>query len=139
MTNITRVTAIAFAAMAVMAATAAAAPAPAHAHTLTRASAADVAVAPRTGTFRAILRAKDGSVVPALITIEKIDGGLGILVVTDAPTALDIVSITDDEVVARMRTSTGYARVTLKVTDDAVSGQVVEGKRVWSVDGKRTS
>lgn len=134
MTTMTRITGIVFAAVAALATTAAAAPARANGHAIEA-----TAPAPQTGTFRATFRGSDGSVLPALITIERLDGSLGVLVVMDSPTALEIVSASDTELVGKMRTTTGYALVTLKLTPDAVSGTVTEGKKIWSVDGKRTS
>lgn len=135
MTRMTRVTGIAIAAVAAMATTAAAAPV----RTGVPGIECTAAAAPQTGTFRAVLRGTDGSVMPALITIERLDGCLGVLVVMDSPTALEIVSVSDNELIGKMRTTTGYAQVTLKLTADAVSGTVVEGKKIWAVDGKRSS
>ena len=134
MIRMTRVTGIVFAAVAALATTAAAAPARANGHAVEA-----TAPAPQTGTYRATFRGTDGSVLPALITIERLDGTVGVLVVMESPTALDIVSISDTDLVAKMRTTTGYALVSLKITPDAVSGTVTEGKKIWAVDGKRTS
>lgn len=134
MIRMTRVTGIVFAAVAALASTAAAAPARANGHAVEA-----TASAPQTGTYRATFRGTDGSVLPALITIERLDGTVGVLVVMESPTALDIVSISDTDLVAKMRTTTGYALVSLKITPDAVSGTVTEGKKIWAVDGKRTS
>jgi len=134
MISMTRVTGIVFTAIATMATTAAATPFRANGHAV-----ATTVGAPQTGTYRATFRGNDGSVLPALITIERLDGSLGVLVVMESPTALEIVSLSDSGLVAKMRTTTGYALVTLKLTPDAVSGTVTEGKKTWAVDGKRTS
>lgn len=102
-------------------------------------STAPLSGAPATGTYRATFRGNDGGIIPAVIALENLGGRLSVLVVTDAPTALQVLSVSESQVEAKMSTSTGIATVKLEFSGDGMRGTIVEGKHVWVVDGRRSS
>jgi len=96
----------------------------------------------RTGVFRLVTtNKKSNDPSTAVLMLENIEGCLEVTFITDGngPAIIDGVSVTDDTLKGSLHLSTGKATVSLKFSDRDVAGSIVEGKRQWSVEGRRTS
>ena len=96
----------------------------------------------RTGTFRLLAMSKRGNEPnTAILMLENIQGCLEVTFVTDGngPSIIDHVSISGDTMRGSLRLSTGTATVSFKFSDKDVAGSIVEGRREWTLEGRRTS
>ena len=117
-------------------------PAPARSVPVDSGSAPACITPTRTGVFRIVtLNKKTNDPTTAVLMLENIQGCLEVTFVTEGngPAVIDGVSITDDTLKGSLHLSTGKAAVSLKFTDKDVTGSIVEGRRQWSVEGRRTS
>jgi hypothetical protein len=96
----------------------------------------------RTGTFRVIAMSKKGNEPnTAILMLENIQGCLEVTFVTEGngPAIIDHVSVSGDTMKGSLRLNTGTAAVSFKFSDKDVSGSIVEGRREWTLEGRRTS
>jgi hypothetical protein len=96
----------------------------------------------RTGTFRLLAMSKKGNEPnTAILMLENIQGCLEVTFVTEGngPAIIDHVSISGDTLKGSLRLSTGTAAVSFKFSDKDVAGSIVEGRREWTLEGRRTS
>jgi len=96
----------------------------------------------RTGTFRLLAMSKKGNEPnTAILMLENIQGCLEVTFVTEGngPAIIDHVSITGDTLKGSLRLTTGTAAVSFKFSDKDVAGSIVEGRREWTLEGRRTS
>ena len=96
----------------------------------------------RTGTFRLLAQnTKSNEPNTALLLLENIQGCLEVTFMagSNGPAIIDGVSVSGDTLSGTMHTSTGTARVSLKFSDKDVAGSIVEGRREWKLEGRRTS
>ena len=94
----------------------------------------------RTGTYRVLLRRERAEPIPGQLVLERAAGCLSGLFVTEQSSApLDSLVISETELSGVMLTQSGAAKISLKFTPTGVTGTVAQGKKVWSVEGERTS
>ena len=96
----------------------------------------------RTGTFRLLaLSAKGNEPSTAILMLENIEGCLEVTFVSGStgPAIIEGVSVSGDTLSGSLRLSTGKAKVSFKFSDKTVDGSIVEGRRVWKLEGRRTS
>ena len=96
----------------------------------------------RTGTFRLLAISKKGNEPnTAILMLENIQGCLEVTFVTDGngPAIIDHLSVAGDTMKGSLRLSTGTAAVSFKFSDKEVAGSIVEGRREWTLEGRRTS
>jgi len=96
----------------------------------------------QTGIFRITATNKDSTDAKVgMILLERVDNCLEASIITESggPALIDDLMIDHDVITGRVRVASGVARVTLKVSDKEVSGSIVDGKREWSVNGRRTT
>ena len=96
----------------------------------------------RTGTFRLLAMSKKGNEPnTAILMLENIQGCLEVTFVTEGngPAIIDHVSVSGDTLKGSLRLSTGTAAVSFKFSDKDVAGSIVEGRREWTLEGRRTS
>ena len=77
----------------------------------------------------------------AILMLENIQGCLEVTFVTEGngPAIIDHVSLTGDTLKGSLRLTTGTAAVSFKFSDRDVAGSIVEGRREWTLEGRRTS
>lgn len=96
----------------------------------------------QTGIFRITATNKDSTDAKiGMILLERVDNCLEASIITESggPALIDDLKIDQDVITGRVRVANGVARVTLKVSEKAVSGSIVDGKREWLVNGRRTT
>jgi hypothetical protein len=96
----------------------------------------------RTGTFRLLALSKKGNEPnTAILMLENIQGCLEVTFVADGngPAIIDHVSVTGDTLEGSLRLSTGTAAVSFKFSDKEIAGSIVQGRREWRVEGRKTS
>ena len=96
----------------------------------------------RTGVFRLVtLNKKSNDPTTAVLMLENIQGCLEVTFITEGsgPAIIDGVSVSGDTLKGSLHMSTGKATVSLQFSDKDVTGSIVEGKRQWSIEGRRTS
>jgi len=96
----------------------------------------------RTGTFRLLAMSKRGNEPnAAILMLENIQGCLEVTFVTDGhgPAIIDHLTVSGDTIKGSLRLSTGTATVSFKFSDKDVAGSIVEGRREWTLEGRRTS
>jgi hypothetical protein len=96
----------------------------------------------RTGTFRMLaVNAKSNDPSTAILMLEDIQGCLEVTFVTqgNGPAIIDGVSVSGDTLKGSLHLSTGKAAVSFKFTEREVAGSIVEGRHVWTLEGRRTS
>jgi siroheme synthase (precorrin-2 oxidase/ferrochelatase) len=96
----------------------------------------------RTGTYRVLaVSTKGNEPRAAILLLENIQGCLEVTLVTDAsgPAVIDRVSVTENTLKGSLRLSTGTAQVSFQFSDKDVVGSIVEGRREWKLEGRRTS
>jgi hypothetical protein len=73
--------------------------------------------------------------------LENIQGCLEVTFVTDGhgPAIIDHLTVSGDTIKGSLRLSTGTATVSFKFSDKDVAGSIVEGRREWTLEGRRTS
>ena len=96
----------------------------------------------RTGVFRLLaVNKKNKEPSTAVLMLENIQGCLEVTFVTggNGPAIIDGVSVSGDTLKGSLHLSTGKAAVSLQFSDKEVAGSIVEGRREWTVEGRRTS
>ncbi|MGZ8376903.1 MAG: hypothetical protein ACXWZS_14165 [Gemmatirosa sp.] len=90
------------------------------------------------GVYRLTLAEKDGAMLDTRVLIEANGAQLvGMLLVDQHASGLTDVRIEDESLVARVVTAEGKGTLTLRTTDDGITGALKIGKRVWTVTGVR--
>lgn len=96
----------------------------------------------QTGIFRITALNKDSTDAKiGMVLLESVDNCLEASIITESggPALIDDVIVDHDVISGRVRVSGGIARVTIKITDGALDGSIVDGKREWKLSGRRTS
>lgn len=96
----------------------------------------------RTGVFRLLAVSKRGNEPnTAILMLENIQGCLEATLVTEGngPAVIDHISVSGDTLRGSLRLTTGTAQVSFKFSDKEVAGSIVEGRREWTLEGRRTS
>jgi hypothetical protein len=96
----------------------------------------------RTGTYRVLaLSTKGNEPRAAMLVLENIQGCLEVTFVTDGvgPAIIDRLSLTENTLKGSLQLSTGTAQVSFQFSDKEVAGSIVEGRREWKLEGRRTS
>ncbi len=96
----------------------------------------------QTGTFRFTALTKDSTNAKiGMIVLENIQGCLEATVLTDegGPAIIDHIEVAGDMLTGNIRVSNGTAKVTLKFTAAGITGSIVDGRKEWSLAGRRTS
>src|SRR3954470_19410571 len=96
----------------------------------------------QTGTYRFTALTKDSTHAKiGMIVLENIDGCLEATLLTDdgGPAIIDQLAMNADVLTGKLRVSTGTAKVTLRLTANGLTGSINEGRKEWSVAGRRTS
>ena len=57
----------------------------------------------------------------------------------NGPAIIDHVSVNGDVLKGSLRLSTGTATVSFKFSEKEVAGSIVEGRREWTLEGRKTS
>jgi hypothetical protein len=94
----------------------------------------------RTGSYRIEIKRSSEEPTSAILLLERAAGCQSALLVTQAGTAtLEIKSISENELVAVVKTGRKSGTMTLRFSDESVSGRVEIAKKSWDVSGLRTS
>ena len=65
-------------------------------------------------------------------------GAVAILTDDAGPAVIDNLELNDDVLTGNVRLESGSAKVTLRFAANAISGTIGEGKKQWSLAGRRT-
>ena len=95
----------------------------------------------KTGTYRIILTGDKVAPMEALLVLERLEGCLEATFIADGSPAsgMQLVSVTDGMITAKLRTQNGDATIRFKPSDAGVTGDVAQGRRTWKVEGKKTA
>jgi hypothetical protein len=96
----------------------------------------------QTGVFRITAMTKDSSNASVgLVLLESVNNCLEASIVADdaGPAIIEKVALNDGTLTGRVRMRTGIADVTLKISPTDISGSIAAGKKLWIVNGLRTT
>lgn len=96
----------------------------------------------QTGIYRITALNKDSTNAKiGMILLENVDNCLEASIITEdaGPALIDNLSLKGDVLTGQVRLPTGTAKVTIRFENKTIAGSIVEGKREWSLSGRRTS
>ncbi len=96
----------------------------------------------QTGIFRITALTKDSTTAKiGMVLLENVENCLEVSIVTDdaGPAVIDNLELNGDVLTGNVRLESGPAKVTLRFAPNVISGTIGEGKRAWSLSGRRTS
>jgi hypothetical protein len=96
----------------------------------------------QTGIYRITAVTKDSSIAKiGMVLMENVENCLEVSILTDdgGPAMMDNIQMDGDVLTGNVRLVSGPAKVTLRFAQNGISGTIGEGKKVWSLSGRRTT
>lgn len=95
----------------------------------------------KTGTYRVVVTAEKTAPIEALVLFERLEGCLEATFIADGSPAsgMQLLSVTNGVITARLRTADGVATVTFKPTETGLTGEILQGRKSWKLEGRKTA